>query len=91
VARGIPILRTRFVRRRLGSRAFGELPIREGDARESHGMVATSVEEHGVTIAGSSRPERTDPSERARSILSERYARGELSTEEYRERLSELQ
>jgi putative membrane protein len=43
------------------------------------------------SIAGSSRPEPTDPSERARSILSERYARGELSTEEYRERLSELQ
>ena len=43
------------------------------------------------SIAGSSRPRRTDPSERARSILSERYARGELSTEEYRERLSELQ
>jgi putative membrane protein len=43
------------------------------------------------SIAGSSRPDRPDPSDRARSILSERYARGELSTEEYRERLSELQ
>lgn len=43
------------------------------------------------SIAGSSRPERTDPTDRARAILSERYARGELSTEEYRERLTELQ
>lgn len=42
------------------------------------------------SITGSSRPERTDPAERARSILSERYARGELTTEEYRERLDEL-
>lgn len=41
------------------------------------------------SIAG--QPERTDPADRARAILSERYARGELSTEEYRERLNELQ
>jgi putative membrane protein len=35
---------------------------------------------------------RREPSglERARDILAERYARGELSGEEYRERLSEL-
>ena len=31
-----------------------------------------------------------DPDERAREILGERYARGDLSTEEYRERASEL-
>lgn len=31
-----------------------------------------------------------DPDERAREILAERYARGELTTEEYRERVSEL-
>lgn len=29
--------------------------------------------------------------DRAREILAERYARGELSTEEYRERVTELQ
>lgn len=32
-----------------------------------------------------------DPSDRAREILAERFARGELSTEEYRERVGELQ
>lgn len=31
-----------------------------------------------------------DPVERAREILAERYAQGELTTEEYRERMSEL-
>jgi putative membrane protein len=31
-----------------------------------------------------------DPLDRAREILAERYARGELSADEYRERLSEL-
>jgi putative membrane protein len=30
------------------------------------------------------------PNDRAREILAERYARGELSAEEYRERLGEL-
>ncbi len=35
-------------------------------------------------------PER-NATDRAREILAERYARGELSTEEYRERVSELQ
>jgi putative membrane protein len=37
--------------------------------------------------ANQSRP---DPSERAREILAERFAKGELSAEEYRERVSEL-
>lgn len=31
-----------------------------------------------------------DPTERAREILAERFANGELSAEEYRERVSEL-
>lgn len=35
-------------------------------------------------------PAPRDPDERAREILAERYARGDLSTEEYRERASEL-
>ena len=40
---------------------------------------------------GSARPPSPDPVDRGREILAERYARGELSTEEYRERVSELQ
>ncbi len=39
---------------------------------------------------GSSGPAPHDPADRGREILAERYANGELSTEEYRERLSEL-
>ena len=35
-------------------------------------------------------PATRDPADRAREILAERYAEGALSTEEYRERLSEL-
>lgn len=35
-------------------------------------------------------PAPRDPDERAREILAERYARGEISTEEYRERANEL-
>ncbi len=31
-----------------------------------------------------------DPTDRAREILAERYARGELTTEEYRERVEQL-
>ena len=36
-------------------------------------------------------PTPRDSVDRAREILSERYATGELSTEEYRERINELQ
>jgi putative membrane protein len=36
------------------------------------------------------RHRRTDPLDRAREILAERYASGELSADEYRERLAEL-
>jgi putative membrane protein len=35
-------------------------------------------------------PPPRDPNERAREILAERYARGELTTEEYRERVEQL-
>ena len=38
----------------------------------------------------SRRDRRGDPLDRAREVLAERYARGELSGEEYRERLDEL-
>jgi putative membrane protein len=37
------------------------------------------------------RDRRADPLDRARELLAERFARGELSGEEYRERLAELQ
>jgi putative membrane protein len=40
----------------------------------------------GTPGGGDGRPSRT----RAREVLDERYARGELTTEEYRERLSAL-
>jgi putative membrane protein len=33
---------------------------------------------------------RSNPTDRAREILAERYARGELTTEEYRERAEQL-
>jgi putative membrane protein len=41
-----------------------------------------------VTRSGST--SRPDPTSRAREILNERYARGEISTDEYRERLDAL-
>lgn len=37
------------------------------------------------------RTSRRSPTDRACEILAERYARGELTTEEYRERVSELE
>lgn len=40
---------------------------------------------------GPTRNSRSEPGARAREILAERYAGGEISTEEYRERVSELQ
>lgn len=43
------------------------------------------------TVAGQNQtPAPGRDTERARSILAERYARGELTTEEYRERLDHL-
>lgn len=39
---------------------------------------------------GSAAPPPSHPSDRAREILAERYARGELTTEEYRERAEQL-
>ena len=45
----------------------------------------------GNAAGGSSGPAPRDPADRAREILAERYAKGELSTAEYRERIGELQ
>ena len=39
---------------------------------------------------GASGPVPRDPTERGREILAERYAKGELSTEEYQERVGQL-
>lgn len=39
---------------------------------------------------GQQSPPPTDPVDHARQILAERYARGELTTEEYRERIDQL-
>jgi putative membrane protein len=41
-------------------------------------------------IASRTGPRATPPTDRPRGILAERYARGEISTEEYRERLDAL-
>lgn len=41
-------------------------------------------------ITRGGRPNQPDPTARPREILNERYARGEISTEEYRERLDAL-
>ncbi len=44
----------------------------------------------GWFVVRSSRPRERSGVERARDVLAERYARGELTTEEYRERLEQL-
>jgi putative membrane protein len=41
-------------------------------------------------VARSTRPRERSGVERAREVLAERYARGELTTDEYRERLEQL-
>jgi putative membrane protein len=41
-------------------------------------------------VATRSGPRPTAPTDRAREILAERYARGEITGEEYRERLDTL-
>jgi putative membrane protein len=44
----------------------------------------------GWFVVRGARPRERSGVERARDVLAERYARGELSTEEYRERLEQL-
>jgi putative membrane protein len=44
----------------------------------------------GWLVVRSGRPGERSGVERAREVLAERYARGELTTEEYRERLEQL-
>ena len=50
------------------------------------GLIATVV----WFVARSARSPECSGVERARDVLAERYARGELTTEEYRERLEQL-
>ena len=50
------------------------------------GLIATVV----WFVARSARSPERSGVERARDVLAERYARGELTTEEYRERLEQL-
>jgi putative membrane protein len=50
------------------------------------GLIATVV----WFVARSARPRERSGAERARDVLADRYARGELTTEEYRERLVQL-
>ena len=49
-------------------------------------LIATVV----WVVARSARPRERSGLERAREVLAERYARGELTTDEYRERLEQL-
>ena len=42
------------------------------------------------SVTRSTRPRERSGTERAREVLAERYARGELTTDEYRERLEQL-
>ncbi len=52
-------------------------------------VVAVRAVGGGITT-GTTGGAETDRSHRAREILDERYARGELTTEEYRERLTTM-
>ena len=45
----------------------------------------------GVWLVARRRDRRHDPLDRAREVLAERFARGELTGEEYRDRLDQLQ
>jgi putative membrane protein len=44
----------------------------------------------GVWLISRRRDRRSDPLDRAREVLAERFARGELTGDEYRQRLDEL-
>jgi putative membrane protein len=50
------------------------------------GLIATVV----WFTARSARPRERSGADRAKEVLAERYARGELTTDEYRERLEQL-
>jgi len=52
---------------------------------------AAAIATVGWVVVRAARPRERPGVDRAREILAERYARGELTTEEYRERLEQLQ
>ncbi|MEO6570992.1 MAG: SHOCT domain-containing protein [Ilumatobacteraceae bacterium] len=54
-------------------------------------LIVWLVRAAGTDSTGVAEPPRREPNDRAREILGERFATGELSSEEYRERVSELQ
>ncbi|MFN3255398.1 MAG: SHOCT domain-containing protein [Ilumatobacter sp.] len=54
-------------------------------------LVVWLIRTAGTRSTGVLDAPRRDPHDRAREILGERLAKGELSPEEYRERVSELQ
>ncbi len=54
-------------------------------------LIVWLIRAAGSNSSGAASPARSDPHDRAREILSERLAKGELTPEEYRERVSELQ
>jgi Short C-terminal domain len=68
------------VRRRVGVAVGADRAAAVGGAHRHRGLVCGR---------GARPPKRSDV-ERARDVLAERYARGELTTEEYRERLEQL-
>ncbi len=54
-------------------------------------LIVWLIRAAGANSSGAHTPARRDPHDRAREILGERFAKGELTPEEYRERVSELQ
>ncbi len=54
-------------------------------------LIVWALRAAGTNSTGLASPGRREPDDRAREILGERFANGELTSEEYRERISELQ
>ena len=54
-------------------------------------LIVGLIRAAGTDSTGVAGPAHRPPDDRAREILGERFAKGELSPEEYRERVSELQ
>jgi putative membrane protein len=54
-------------------------------------LIVRLIRAPGADPSGAAGPARREPNDQAREILGERFAEGELSPEEYRERVSELQ
>jgi putative membrane protein len=80
------------------SAALAVLPLLTYEGRDDWGhpwwplwlLVWAALIGTAVWLVSRRRGRRGEPLDRARELLAERYARGELSGEEYRERLEEL-